>query len=81
MEQSIPASSTPEIQLAPLTNKTLVELCRREADTHLKETKKADKTVKKLNVKLKHYEDHKQHIEAYTEISSVQQLFCPNLCF
>ena len=60
MEQSVLASSTPEFQLAPLTNKTLVELCRREADTHLKETKKADKTIKKLNVKLKHYEDHKQ---------------------
>jgi hypothetical protein len=38
----------------------------------LKSTKKADKTVKKLFVKLKHYEDHKTHIEAYNGISSVR---------
>ena len=48
------------------------ESCRREADNHLKETKKADKTVKKLNVKLKHYEGHKQHVADFAEISSVR---------
>ena len=45
---------------------------RREADAHLKATKKADKTVKKLFVKLKHYEDHKTQIETYNGISSVR---------
>jgi hypothetical protein len=53
-------------------------MCRNEADNHLKATKKADKTVKKLLVKLKHYEDHKQHIEAYAEIGSSVRLQCPN---
>jgi hypothetical protein len=48
----------------------------------LKSTKKADKTVKKLFVKLKHYEDHKTHIEAYNGISSVRACLpaCLRVC-